>query len=101
MDENQKAGAAATAGKQPRHEQLKSMLNNLRSVTDHINELNLKVGVKPKAQPAPPPVATPVMSAPTKPVDDLISVLDMLPEAVASEVARIQRAIYDLEDNLL
>lgn len=97
MDESMKADCART----PRHDQLLQMVEQLRSVTDHINDVNKRLGVKsimksPSACPPPMPMATPVA-----PVDDLVSVLDMLPSVVGSEIDRIHRAISDLQENLL
>lgn len=87
--------------REPRHNELKSMLSHLRTVTDHINELSEKLGVSsvPKATSAPTtPSAAP---QPPKLSDNLISVLNMLPDAVRREVEILHSAISDLEENLL
>ncbi len=90
-----------TARAPRRHEQLLNMLDNLRSVTDRINDVNKRLGVKSRPQPAAVPAPVdPTMKVAQGTEDNLVSVLDMLPDAVAREIGRVSSAITDLEDNL-
>lgn len=92
--------AAESCGKKSRHINLLDMLNDLRNVTDHINNLAMILGVPREAMPVPNEIDTKSPHAPV-PLDDLISVLDMLPQAVSSEIARIHQAVNDIENSLL
>lgn len=85
----------AAAGRPPRHEQLLDMLNKVRTVTDHLNDINTRLGVKRSGDKI---VGEPPNSVPTPslPVDTLVNVLDMLPIAVANEVDRLHKALDEL-----
>lgn len=105
MNTAQKAAgmvAQAEGGRIARYNQLLDSLNNLRTVTDRVNDLALSLGV-PRAE----PIAAPAMKEPATKnpapaqVDNLVSVLNMLPQAIDCEVERIHATLSDIQNSLV
>jgi len=88
---------AQADSREAKHNQLLDALNNLRTVTDHVNDLALDLGVK-RSEPIPEP-----MTATKEPntVDNLVNVLDMLPHAMRCEVERIHTTLSDIKNSLI
>lgn len=99
---NEAMGATCAEARQPRYLNLLEIQNQLMDIHQHINDINMKLGVRPRSEPLPPPAAAvnsiepPKMPAP----ESLVSVLEQLPSMVSSKVTQIHSLLNDLEENL-
>jgi len=97
-----KENMEANCGRQLRHERLLNMLENLRGVITHLNDVNSQLGVERSIVKIKDPTGAPMAAPQTeKPVGNLVSVLEILPGLVDAEIDKIHIAIDELRDSLM
>lgn len=97
---NETMNATSAAERQPRYLGLLEIQTQLMDIHQHIIDLNVKLGVRPRSQvkmPSPQIIEAPKMSEP----ESLVSVLEQLPSMVSSKVTQIHNLLNNLEDNLI
>jgi len=88
-------------GRQPKYLDLLEINGQINDIYQHINDLNMKLGVINRNESKIAPSPTAPLNIPKTPVpESLVSVLDQLPDMVSAKVTQIHNLLDSLAENL-